>query len=133
MENGKKVPSARMRLGRLGEDAACRFLEGLGHRILRRNYRTGHYEVDIISTDRLGVHFVEVKSRVAPVAAEPEENVTPLKQRKIAAAALRYLHGSKDPEVGSGTEVFFDVVAVTFDGGETRVEWFPQAYVPMYF
>ncbi len=122
-----------MLLGERGEEVACRFLEGIGHSIVRRNYRSGHLEIDIISTDVYGVHFVEVKSRVAPVAAEPEESVTPLKQRKIAKAALRYLHNSKDPAISKDAEAFFDVVAVTFEGGEEKVEWFPEAYIPLYY
>ncbi len=121
-----------MLLGRRGEDVANRFLEGLGHRIVTRNYRSGHLEIDIISQDVNGVHFVEVKSRVAPVTAAPEENVTPLKQRKIASAALRYLHNSKGPLLSSDSEVHFDIVAVTFEGGEEKIEWFPDAFIPMY-
>lgn len=132
MRNKEKCPTARMLLGRRGEDVANRFLEGLGHRIMTRNYRSGHLEIDIISQDVNGVHFVEVKSRVAPVMAAPEENVTPLKQRKIASAALRYLHNSKDPLLSSDSEVHFDIVAVTFEGGEEKIEWFPDAFIPMY-
>lgn len=134
MKDRKKEgkPTARMLLGRRGEDVACEFLEELGHQIVRRNYRSGHLEIDIISTDGNGVHFVEVKSRVAPVAAAPEENVTPLKQKKIANAALRYLNNSKDPGITGGMDVSFDIVAVTFDGGETNVDWFPNAFIPIY-
>ena len=132
MRNKEKCPTARMLLGRRGEDVANRFLEGLGHRIVTRNYRSGHLEIDIISQDVNGVHFGEVKSRVAPVTAAPEENVTPLKQRKIASAALRYLHNSKDPLLSSDSEVHFDIVAVTFEGGEEKIEWFPDAFIPMY-
>lgn len=122
-----------MELGRRGEDVACGFLTGKGHTILERNFRSGHLEIDIISLDRNGVHFVEVKSRVAPVAVSPEENVTVSKQRKVASAALRYLHTAKDQRVFADMEVNFDVVAVTFDGGEEIVEWFPNAFYPMYF
>ena len=134
MKDRKKEskPTARMLLGRRGEDVACEFLEELGHQIVRRNYRSGHLEIDIISTDGNGVHFVEVKSRVAPVAAAPEENVTSLKQKKIANAALRYLNNSKDPGISGGMDVSFDIVAVTFDGGETNVDWFPNAFIPIY-
>lgn len=134
MENKKKErkPTARMLLGKKGEDIACRFLEGMGHRIIARNCRIGHFELDIVSTDVRGVHFVEVKSRMAPVAAEPEENVTPLKQRKIAKAALGFLHRWSGNLPGTGPEVYFDVVAVTFDNEEAKVEWFPEAFVPMY-
>ncbi len=122
----------RMTLGRRGEDVACEFLINKGHIIVDRNFRAGHLEIDIISLDGNGVHFVEVKSRVAPVAVSPEENVTVSKQRKVADAALRYLHTAKDKRISTELDVNFDVVAVTFDGGEEIVEWFPNAYYPMY-
>ena len=121
-----------MSLGRRGEDVACGFLSGNGHTIVERNYRSGHLEIDIITLDKDGVHFVEVKSRVAPVAVSPEENVTAAKQKKVADAALRYLHTSKDKRLSADLEVSFDVVAETFDGGGEIVEWFPNAYYPMY-
>lgn len=121
-----------MSLGRRGEDVACGFLSGKWHTIVERNYRSGHLEIDIITLDKDGVHFVEVKSRVAPVAVSPEENVTAAKQKKVADAALRYLHTSKDKRLSADLEVSFDVVAVTFDGGGEIVEWFPNAYYPMY-
>lgn len=121
-----------MELGRRGENVACEFLTGKGHIIVQRNFRSGHLEIDIISLDRNGVHFVEVKSRVAPVMVSPEENVTAAKQKKVADAALRYLHTSKDKRLSADLEVSFDVVAVTFDGGGEIVEWFPNAYYPMY-
>ena len=121
-----------MRLGRKGEDVACEFLSAKGHTIIQRNFRTGHLEIDIITLNRNGVHFVEVKSRVAPVAVSPEENVTASKQKKVADAALRYLNTSKDKRLSADLEVNFDVVAVTFDGGKEIVEWFPNAFYPMY-
>ncbi len=121
-----------MELGQRGEDVACGFLTGKGHAIVQRNFRSGHLEIDIISLDRNGVHFVEVKSRVAPVMVSPEENVTASKQRKVADAALRYLHTAKDKRISADMEVNFDVVAVTFDGGKETVEWFPNAFYPMY-
>ena len=134
MKNGKieKRPTARMLLGKRGEDVACRFLERLGHRIIARNYRSGHLEIDIVSTDGNGVHFVEVKSRMAPVAVPPEENVTPMKQDKLAKAALKFLHGPLGHSMYGNAEVFFDIVAVVFDKEDVNVEWFPNAFVPMY-
>lgn len=132
MKNTERRMTPRMELGRRGEDVACGFLSGKGHTIVERNYRSGHLEIDIITLDKDGVHFVEVKSRVAPVAVSPEENVTAAKQKKVADAALKYLHTSKDKRLSADLEVSFDVVAVTFDGGGEIVEWFPNAYYPMY-
>lgn len=112
--------------GQLGEDKACAFLQARGHRIVARNWRGSHLEVDIISEASDGLHFVEVKTRLDADAA-PEEKVDALKQRRISAAALKYLN-----ETGSDREVFFDVVSVTISGDESTVNYFPQAWIPMY-
>ena len=39
----------RRELGKKGEDIACGLLEGMGHIILERNWRSGHLEIDIMS------------------------------------------------------------------------------------
>ncbi len=114
--------------GRKGEDAACAFLKAEGHRILERNWRSGHLEVDIISETPEAVHFVEVKTRTLPCQAPPEENVGPVKQKRITAAALGYIHRKKC----FGKEIFFDVVSVIFSASGTKIAYFPQAWIPMY-
>lgn len=121
----------RRNLGRKGEDIACRFLESKGHTILERNWRYGHLEIDIISFDAEGIHFVEVKTRRLSIQAPPQENVNHIKQARIAKAALKFLKTGKGLPFGN-FECMFDVVAVTFDGDKPRTEWFPQAYIPIY-
>ena len=121
----------RCNLGKQGEDIACRLLEGMGHTILARNWRSGHLEIDIISLDSTGIHFVEVKTRRLNVQAPPEENVNRAKQRRIANAAGRFLKSDNGLPYGD-YECSFDIVAVTFEGGQANTEWFPQAYIPMY-
>lgn len=123
---------ATSKLGKRGEDEACELLIKKGHAILERNYRCGHLEIDIISIDRCGLHFVEVKARMAPVSAEPEENVTILKQKRIVKAAKAYLNGMENAKFQGDSEVNFDVVAVTFDGGEVTTEYFPNAWLPIF-
>lgn len=120
--------------GRKGEDEACKYLVGKGHTILKRNWRSGSLEIDIISYDRDGIHFVEVKSRCAPLQADPSESVDRTKQRRIARAANGFLGSvvNKNPEI-AGMECFFDVVTVVFDNGTTAIRYYPQAYIPMYF
>ena len=117
----------RRALGVLGEEKACDFLRAKGHRIVSRNWRGSHLEVDIISEDAAGLHFVEVKTRLAPAGTAPEEKVDVRKRQRIGAAALKFLNQS-----GSDREVFFDVVTVLFDGDRTEVNYFPQAWIPMY-
>ena len=50
------------KIGRRGEDIVCDYLVDRGHTILERNWRWGHLEIDIISINNIGIHFVEVKS-----------------------------------------------------------------------
>ena len=121
----------RQALGRKGEDIACRYLEGMGHTILERNWRSGHLEIDIISVNPEGIHFVEVKTRRRNMQAPPQENVGKKKQGRIVKASLGYLNTAKGlPH--RGMECFFDVIAVTFGQEEAHVEWIPQAYIPLY-
>ena len=120
--------TSRRRLGDLGEDQACRHLEKMGHVVLERNWRWSHLEIDIITRDPEGLHFVEVKSRTAPVSAVPEENVTHLKQRRLVSAAHAYLEEKHPGDV----EVFFDIVTVVFDGEQTDIQYYKQAFIPIY-
>ena len=121
----------RQTLGKRGEDVACRYLESIGHTILERNWRSGHLEIDIVSTDPDGIHFVEVKSRQRNIQAPPQDNVGAVKQARIVKAALRYLN-SPERAQHKDMECFFDVIAVTFDENGTHTEWIPQAYIPLY-
>ena len=121
----------RQTLGKRGEDVACRYLESIGHTILERNWRSGHLEIDIISFDSSGIHFVEVKSRQKNIQAPPQENVNTAKQKNITKGALKYLNTVRGTG-HRGMECFFDVIAITVVGKEARIEWIPQAYIPLY-
>lgn len=128
MECGKNT---RRQLGQRGEDIACEFLQSIGHIILERNWRYGHREIDIISFDAEGIHFVEVKTRQKNIQARPQDNVNKTKQKRIVSASLGYLNTAQGlPR--KDLECFFDVVAITFENGEADVEWIPQAFIPLY-
>lgn len=118
------------RVGRRGEEEACEYLRSLGQTILDRNWRSSHLEIDVITSDPEGLHFVEVKSRTAPAMAEPQLNVGPLKQKRIVKAALSYVHK------GGGTrpdqEIFFDIITVVFYNGHPEIEYYPKAFIPIY-
>ena len=121
----------RRDLGKRGEDIACEFLHSIGHTILERNWRNGHLEIDIISLDAAGIHFVEVKTRSRNIQAPPQDNVNKTKQKKITNAALRFLNSDNGIPYGNH-ECHFDIVAVTFEGSAFSTEWIPQAYIPIY-
>lgn len=50
-------------IGNFGEKACTRFLRKKGFKIIGRNVRMGHLEIDIIASDKTHVVFVEVKTR----------------------------------------------------------------------
>ena len=116
------------KLGQTGEEIACDFLKTKGHQILDRNWRSGHLELDIVSEDASGVHFIEVKARTVPVTSTLTDQVNRVKQKRISAAAMQYLNKKHL----LGQEVYFDIVSVLFDREETVVRYFPQAWIPMY-
>ena len=121
-------------VGRRGEEEASRYLEQLGHRILSRNWRGGHLELDIITLLGGELHFVEVKSRVAPVMAEPQRNVGREKRRRLVAAANAFLHSDGRKDLPADLEVFFDVLSVIFfgTGEDCQIEYYPKAFIPLY-
>ena len=110
---------------------SVRILHGKGTGALReeiQKYVRSHLELDIVSEAADGVHFVEVKARTAPVTTTVLDQVNAVKQKRISAAAGQYLN-KKHME---GKEVFFDIVSVLFDGEQTVVRYFPQAWIPMF-
>ena len=124
----------RPSVGRLGEEEASRYLSRLGHRILARNWRGGHLELDIVTLYGSELHIVEVKSRVAPVMAEPSRNVGREKQRRLVAAAQAFLHSDARKDLPANLEVFFDVMSVVFHGtgADFDIEYYPKAFIPLY-
>ena len=117
-------------LGSRGEQEACNFLLGEGHRILRRNWRAGHLELDIISIRGCVLHIVEVKTRTEGAPVPPEFNVGQEKRRHMVQAAQDFLHSDNTP-LGI-EEVQFDVLSVVFHDGGPVIEYYPAAFVPVY-
>ena len=85
------MPSDKKLLGAFGEDAACRYLRRHGYKIEGRNYSCRFGEVDVIARDRRCVVFVEVKLRKDDSHGAAAEFVTSAKQRRVIAAAERWL------------------------------------------
>ena len=54
-------------LGKAGEAIAVAHLESKGYRILERNWRLGHEEIDIIARDGNFIVVVEVKTQCSVV------------------------------------------------------------------
>ena len=118
----------KIETGKRGEDAALAWLEERGFRLLDRNWRSGHKEIDLVMESEAGIHFVEVKTLTLPAVIRPEEKVDGRKQAALIAAAGSYLAGRHVAK-----EVQFDVVSVILGDGPPSVEYIPQAFFPIRF
>ena len=91
-------------VGKQGEEAASRFLEGLGYRILDRNvlaHGAGNIrlqkpgkiisELDIVAQQEDILVFVEVKTRRSLRCGTPLESITPRKVNQLRLAAECYI------------------------------------------
>ncbi|MBR6166618.1 ribonuclease HII [Candidatus Saccharibacteria bacterium] len=74
--------------GHRGEDAAAKYLEGLGHKIRARNWKTKWCEIDIVSEKDDVLYFTEVKYRRMGGGLNA---ITPKKQEQMRFAAELYL------------------------------------------
>lgn len=85
------------RLGQQGEDLAAEYLAASGYKILERNYRAGHHELDIIASLAEIIHFVEVKTRHATQFGLGEDAMHKKKIDRLLQAVNVYL-GNFDVE-----------------------------------
>ncbi|MCK9423320.1 MAG: YraN family protein [Bacteroidales bacterium] len=112
-----------IKLGKIGEEIAVGHLLAKGYRILDRNWRWGHHEIDIIAQDQNVIVIVEVKTRRSNHVAEPETAVTRKKQKILVYAANAYtryhqLYG----------DVRFDIVAILLNPGQIMVNHITDAF-----
>lgn len=120
-------------VGARGEQEAYDYLLGEGHRIVKRNWRTSHLELDLITVKDHTLHIVEVKTRSAGAPVRPEVNVNSLKRQRMVRAAAAFLHSPEMTSLPGIEEVQFDVLTVVFDEhAGPQIEYFPAAFVPMY-
>lgn len=110
-------------IGKRGEGLCAEYLLSKGYHILSRNYRHKRSEIDLICQHDELLVFVEVKSRTSVKFGYPESFVSEKQQQAIIRAAEHYLYEEK--WMG---DIRFDVVAILFANGETKIEHFKDAF-----
>ncbi|MBI5206693.1 MAG: YraN family protein [Candidatus Firestonebacteria bacterium] len=119
----------RIAFGKKGEDDAVIFLKKKGYKILDRNYRTRHGEIDIIASEKDTLVFVEVKTRNNNRCGEAQEAMNIRKQEQIAKVAVHYIWKNKL----SSKDCRFDVVAINSnnenDKTENRIQLIKNAFI----
>jgi putative endonuclease len=106
--------------GARAEDLCAAVLRAAGLRIVERNWRCRHGEIDLIAEERGTVVFAEVRMRASAAFGGAAESVTAAKRGRIIAAARLYL--ARRPEAPCR----FDVLLV--DGEPSQVRWIRDAF-----
>ena len=110
--------TANARTGAEGEEAAASYLRRLGWKILDRNWRARHLELDIVAEERDTVVFVEVKTRAESGLQTPFEALTPTKKERLCRAAQAWLEAHD----AWSRPCRFDLVCVTSRAGTYQTE-----------
>ena len=125
------MTDARHQTGRDGETIAAAFLAMRGATIVHRNWRSSlkgvRGEIDIIAQFGDTICFVEVKTRASSSHGEPQEAVTPAKQRQICRLATAFTMEFEPTEA----TIRFDIVEVWLapdKQSKPRVAWLENAF-----
>lgn len=113
--------------GDKGEGLAIELLESKGYIIIKRNYRYGKGEIDIIAKDpqEEGLVFIEVKSRKNLEYGSPEEAITKNKIKQLKRIAELYLYENEIKEILCR----FDVIAILMlPGQKPQIEHYVNAF-----
>lgn len=95
-------------LGRHGEQVAADHLQARGMRVIDRNWRCSHGELDLVLRDGDETVFVEVKTRAGDGYGHPFEAITARKLARLRRLALEWCAAR---EVPTG-RIRIDAVAV---------------------
>ena len=104
--------------GNTGEALAVAYLSEKDYKILHKNWRHSHWEVDIIAEKETILHFVEVKTRRTKKFGHPEESVGKKKIQNLINAAEEYLY-----QYPQWKRIRFDILSITILKDEP-VEYF---------
>jgi len=109
------------RAGARAEDLCADHLRRAGLRVLERNWRCRHGEIDLVAEEGGTLVFAEVRYRRAGSHGGAAESVTGAKQARLMAAARLYLMRRPDADCR------FDVLLLdALESG--RIEWIRNAF-----
>ena len=86
-EQRSETPPTTKQVGDRAESVVANYLEGEGHEIVARNWRTRFCEIDIISVNDETVYFTEVKYRKKADWGDGMSAITAKKQQQMRYAA----------------------------------------------
>jgi len=133
----KKFTSKSQKIGEIGENLACKYLQNKGFSICERNYTKKWGEIDVIAIKSGITHFFEVKSvscesfpsntvkksgfydpRFIYDRYRPEDQVGPQKQKRLIKTIKTYINQN---EIGDWQ---FDVLCIFLNHGIKKARIF---------
>lgn len=112
-------------MGHWGEDMAEKFLKERGYRILDRNWRLGHRDLDLVAVDADELVIVEVKTRQSGDFLAPELAVNKTKIRNLRIAADAYI---RQKQIDMPAR--FDIITITGSPEGYEVDHIERAFLP---
>lgn len=110
-------------LGRCAEDLAMSFMLSSGFKLVARNWRSKHKEIDLIFEDDDILRIVEVRCRAWDTLALPAETVGYAKRRNLIRAANDFIR-----EMRVRKNVAFDFISMLYVGNEFYLEYVPDVF-----
>lgn len=111
--------------GRIGEGLAAESYQKQGFIILKRDYRFGRAEVDIIAQKGNILAIVEVKWRSNTYFGDPQSFVSKKQQRSLITAANHYVNSNH-----LDVSVRFDVVSIVGQQPKIDIQIIENAFYP---
>ena len=107
--------------GAMAEALCAQFLQRAGLRILARNWRCRHGEIDLVAQEGETLVFAEVRLRSDARFGGAAESITAAKRGRIVAASRWYLAGRRE------SPCRFDVLLLDGLDGR-RIRWLRNAF-----
>lgn len=147
-------------LGRIGEQLALEFLQKRGYRLLARNWRDGHKELDLVMEDDCCLRIIEVRCRSLSRSRSMNRSMDRSMNRSMGGSMNREISSTLSacdwiPEPSLtvnrvkqqrlisaangfakrhriGKEIVFDIVSIVADGSQFHIEYLPNAFSPAF-
>lgn len=111
-------------VGARGESIAAAYLEGLGYRIIERNWFSRYGELDIVAADGSTIVAVEVKTRTGLGYGHPLEAITQRKAARLRRLLLEWCRATGGAGSAAVAADAADSVGSAGPGGvDTRIWW----------
>jgi len=114
--------------GRTGESLAEKFLLGKGFKLVRKNFRYGRNEIDLIVEDERNkiLVFVEVKTRYSLEYGAPEESISRKKQKGFISAVNGFMNVNENY---SGYDQRIDTIGIVLKpGSEAKINHIENSF-----